>query len=105
MGMPLQGGPILPTETPLRRRPNYRRSDTAVSRQRPLLGLLHSSASTAAAGQDVSLLTAEVRHLRDDVAQLQQSVAHLQDAETFHRSLTERAAPPQIAPPPESPAR
>ncbi|HEV7590853.1 MAG TPA: hypothetical protein VGO40_22270 [Longimicrobium sp.] len=53
----------------------------------------------------MSLLTAEVRHLRDDVAQLQQSVAHLQDAETFHRSLTERAAPPQIAPPPESPAR
>jgi len=64
-------------------------------------GVLPSSASSVAAGQDVALLTAEVRHLRDDVAQLQQSVAQLQDAETFHRSLTERAAPSQIAPPPE----
>ena len=62
-------------------------------------GLIPSSAASVAAGQDVALLTAEVRGLREEVSQLQQSVAQLQDVENFHRSLTERPAPAQIAPP------
>ena len=60
-------------------------------------GVLPGSPAVAGS-QDVALLTAEVRHLRDEVAQLHQSVAQLQDAETFHRSLTETPAPPRIAP-------
>lgn len=64
-------------------------------------GEVISSPPAMAGAQDVSLLAAEMRHLREDVSQLQQSVAQLQDAETFHRSLGERAAPAQIAPPPE----
>jgi hypothetical protein len=61
-------------------------------------GVLPGSAAIAGA-QDVPLLVSEVRHLRDEMAQLQQSVAQLQEAETFHRTLTERPAPPQITPP------
>ena len=60
-------------------------------------GVLPGSPAVAGS-QDVALMTTEVRHLRDEVAQLHQSVAQLQDAETFHRSLTETPAPPQIAP-------
>jgi uncharacterized protein YlxW (UPF0749 family) len=65
-------------------------------------GVIASSQPAVAGAQDVSLLAAEMRHLREDVSQLQQSVAQLQDAEAFHRSLSERAAPPQIAPPPQA---
>ena len=64
-------------------------------------GLLPGSQALAGS-QDVAMLASEVRQLRDEMAQLQQSVAQLQDAETFHRSLTERPAPPQIAPPPDA---
>ena len=51
---------------------------------------------------DLPLLVTEVRHLRDEMAQLQQTVAQLQDAATFDRSLAERPAAPLIAPPPEA---
>ena len=58
--------------------------------------------STPVAAQEVAMLTSEVRQLRDEVAQLHHSVAQLQDAETFHRSLAERAEPPRIGPPPDA---
>ena len=64
-------------------------------------GVLPGSPAVAGA-QDVALLTSEVRHLRDEMAQLQQTVAQLQDAATFDRSLAERPAAPQIAPPPKA---
>jgi hypothetical protein len=64
-------------------------------------GLLPGSQSLAA-NQEVAMLAAEVHHLRDEMAQLQQSVARLQDAESFHRSLSERPAAAQIGPPPDA---
>ena len=64
-------------------------------------GVLPGSAALAGA-QDVPLLVSEVRHLRDEMAQLQQSVAQLQEVEAFHRSLSDRPAAPQIAPPADS---
>jgi hypothetical protein len=65
-------------------------------------GLIPSSAGALGGSHDVALLTSEVRQMRDELTQLQHSVAQLQDAETFHRSLGEGAAPPRIAPPPEA---
>ena len=64
-------------------------------------GVLPGS-SLPAGAQDLPLLVTEVRHLRDEMAQLQQTVAQLQDAASFDRSLAERPAAPQIAPPPEA---
>ena len=56
----------------------------------------------AASSQEVAMLASEVRHLRDEMAQLHQSVAQLQDVESFHRSLAEPAAPPKIGPAPNA---
>jgi hypothetical protein len=64
-------------------------------------GVLPSSPSLAG-NQEVAMLASEVHQLRDEMAQLQQTVAQLQDAETFHRSLTERPAPAQIGPAPDA---
>jgi hypothetical protein len=60
-------------------------------------GLLPNGA--AAAGQELPLLTAEVRQLREEMAQLQQSVTRLQDAEAFHRTLEEPAPARSLARP------
>jgi hypothetical protein len=65
-------------------------------------GVLPGSAALPAGMQDLPLLVSEVRHLRDEMAQLQQTVGQLQDAATFDRSLAERPAAPRIAPPPEA---
>jgi hypothetical protein len=40
--------------------------------------------------------------MREEMSQLQQSVAQLQDVDSFHRSLAEPAARPQLALPPDA---
>jgi hypothetical protein len=52
-------------------------------------GLLPSAVRSA---EDVPMLVTEVRRLRAEVAQLQQTVARLEDAESFHRTLAAPAA-------------
>ncbi len=42
--------------------------------------------------EDMPMLVAEVRRLREEVALLQQTVARMEDAESFHRTLSAPAA-------------
>lgn len=52
-------------------------------------GLIPSSTRSL---EDGPALTAEVRRLREEVAHLQQTVARLEEAESFHRTLSAPAA-------------
>jgi hypothetical protein len=52
--------------------------------------------STIRSAEDVPMLVAEVRRLREEVAQLQQTVARLEDAESFHRTLAAPGAAKQL---------
>jgi len=63
-------------------------------------GLIGSGAS--AGTQEIPLLVAEVRQLRDEVAQLHQSVGQLQEVERFHRSLESPTPATRALPTPES---
>ncbi|MBV9773347.1 MAG: hypothetical protein JO040_05330 [Gemmatimonadetes bacterium] len=51
--------------------------------------------NNAVSGTDPMLL-AEIRQMREEMAQLQQSVAQLQDVESFHRALAESGRQPSL---------
>ena len=63
-------------------------------------GVLPGGAPSTA--QEIPLLVAEVRHLREEMAQLQQTVMQLQDVQSFHRHLDEPAPQRAIRAPADS---